>query len=235
MLTTFMGKKIRTRLVSIGFPITASLILFGCSSQLASIYEGQHHTDLAIDQVRLEVADLKHALSNQKVEFQILEEKLSKQENGLASVKNEGQPVQQSKLGEVRILLSSLEKRIVQLEKVQEKISSDLKQLSNHAQQTTTSLQQYREKIHECEQASASQAKRLDEISKLKSTLNAISQAMHQNPPSDGSVKTYRVQSGDSLDKIARREHVSIEAIKKCNPGLAENKIFAGQEIKIPQ
>lgn len=231
-----MKQSIQTRLVAVGFGISA-LILSSCSSQLAAIYEGQHNTDIAIDQVRLEVADLKHILNNQKVELQILEEKLSKQENGLASAKNEGQLTHQSKLSEVRILLSSLEKRIAQIEKSQEKISSDLKQLTTHAQQTTTSLQQYRDKILECEQASVSQAKRLDEITKLKSTLNAISQAMHQGGPvsADNSYKTYKIVLGDSLEKIAKREHISIEAIKKLNPGLSENKIFAGQEIKIPQ
>ncbi|MCM1451328.1 MAG: LysM peptidoglycan-binding domain-containing protein [Clostridium sp.] len=45
---------------------------------------------------------------------------------------------------------------------------------------------------------------------------------------------TYTVRKGDSLDKIARKHGVTVKAIKTAN-GLKNDKIQAGQKLKIPK
>lgn len=108
-----------------------------------------------------------------------------------------------------------LEARVRHLEKALETIESNLQRLGTHANQTTQSLQQHQ--------------KRLDEISKLKGTLNSISQAI-ANPRAT----TYKVRSGDSLEKIARRCNTSVGTLKKMNQ-LTSNTIQIGQELKVPE
>ena len=43
---------------------------------------------------------------------------------------------------------------------------------------------------------------------------------------------SYEVQPGDSLAKIASKNHTTVDLIKKCN-NLSEDRIFAGQKLKV--
>jgi LysM repeat protein len=48
--------------------------------------------------------------------------------------------------------------------------------------------------------------------------------------------KNYSVKSGDTLSQIAKREGVSLKAIKEANPNIKNlNKIRVGQNIKVPR
>ena len=49
----------------------------------------------------------------------------------------------------------------------------------------------------------------------------------------DGS-KTYKVQSGDRLEKIARMHNISVQALREANPQLNGDRINIGQTLKIP-
>jgi LysM repeat protein len=48
------------------------------------------------------------------------------------------------------------------------------------------------------------------------------------------SAKTYQIQSGDTLSRIAEKHNVSLKALKNANPRLIANKLKVGQSIKIP-
>ena len=124
-----------------------------------------------------------------------------------------------------------LEKRIHLLEKGQDTIRQDLHQLSTHANQTTSSLVDYRSQINALDALVKKQNERLGEIVKLKSTLDSISKAIGATPAT--SSKVHKVRSGDSLDKIARRYNTTVDGLKREN-GLSSNTILIGQELKIP-
>ncbi len=48
-------------------------------------------------------------------------------------------------------------------------------------------------------------------------------------------MSTYRIQSGDSLWRIARRMRVSVQSLRKANPRLrSPSRIFAGQTLNLP-
>ncbi len=186
------------------------LVLCSCSSQLSSRQNTSYRSDMSIDEMRLELADVKHELKSTQVELNILDERLKKQT---------------SKQIPDAAPSSHLEKRISDLEKLLEKTTADLRNLSTHTTQALTKLQALEQEV-------SSHEKRLDEVVKLKGTLTSISKAIGERP-AETSAKTYRVKAGDSLEKIARNHKTNITALKNLN-SLKSDKIVVGQELRIP-
>ncbi len=188
--------------------------------------------DAAIDEVRLGLSDLKHAMHTYQVDLKILEEKLSKQE---ASLKALNAPKSLVKATGVEEKLLVLEKKIADIERIQERTVADLRSLSTHANTTSSSLVQYRDKIHELELTAADVKQKLAEVVKLKGTLSSLSKAM-QKPDAvatEHAFGTYKVKSGDNLEKIAKHENTTVEYLKKINH-LENDKICIGQILKTP-
>lgn len=185
--------------------LTCTLFLGGCTSSFTA-FRGGHET--AIDELRMEIADLKHALHGTEVEVKLLEERVESSEGNALPARAEE--------------TSDLKKKIAALERSVEKMSTEIRSLMNHASQTTSSLSAYREQILNID-------RKLDEIAKLRSTLSQLSQSAR----SQDSSSSYRVKAGDSLEKIARKYQISVDAIKREN-NLTSDKIVVGQELTIP-
>jgi len=181
-------------------------LIWGCTSTLTALRGNQ---DYLFEEMETEIADLKHALHGTEVELKLLEEKFDNREVQHAAPKGD---------------VASLQRKIALLEKTIDKMNVDLKSLMNYANQTTTSLSQYRDQIQEID-------RKLGEVSKLRSTLTQMSKTY--SAPETPSDNTYRVKSGDSLEKIARKFNTSIEALKRDNQ-LITDKIVIGQELTIP-
>ncbi|MFI5334984.1 MAG: hypothetical protein ACHQT8_07505, partial [Chlamydiales bacterium] len=67
-----------------------ALLLFitSCTSHMTSWNEDRtRETNLALDELRIELADVKHAINGNKVDLQLLEEKVA---NTKSSAKNSG-------------------------------------------------------------------------------------------------------------------------------------------------
>jgi LysM repeat protein len=160
-------------------------LMWGCTSALTSFRS--NNNDSLFEEMRSEVADLKHAHHGMEVEMRLLEERLDsrEQETGKADV-------------------ASIQHKISSLEKTIDKMSADLRSLTTYASQTSSSLAQYRDHIQELD-------RKLEEVTKLRSTLSQIAKA-HSS-----SETTYQVKSGDSLEKIARKFHVPLESLKREN------------------
>src|SRR3569832_324070 len=181
-----------------------TLLLVGCTSSFTALRGNQ---DSAINDLRMEVADLRHALHGTDVEVKLLEERMESTEGSLAGVHSN-----ESK---------DLERKIAFIEKNLEKLAGDLRSLSQFSTQTTATLSVYRQQIAQLDG-------KLDEISKLRSTLSQLSRAS----PSEVS-SAYQVISGDSLEKIARKFQTSVDALKREN-SLSSDKIVVGQQLAIP-
>jgi LysM repeat protein len=164
----------------------------GCQAHLASLHNTRQ-PEIVCEELRTEITDLKHLLHATEIEVQILEERLEK----LPSL-NE---------------LAGLQKKLGILEKKQEKVLADMEALATHANQTTASLSQYRDRIQEIE-------------SKESRTI-----APKSSPTADRSI--HRVKAGDTLEKIARQHHTTLAKIKQANQ-LEGDKIVIGQELIIP-
>ncbi len=220
------------------FKITKSLFVGGvalagigffsaCSPLKSSPHEQKHQMELTLHEVQTNLDDVRHDLNCYQTEQQILDGRINSQENALLELKRQYLEKQLSKIDNLFNQISVLEKKFDQLENVNKATSSDVQNLVQHANETSAALTQYREKIHEIEKTMQGQDQKFHEVSKLKNLLETLS-----NTHSD--LQTYKVKSGDSLEKIAKLHDTHVEAIKRLNH-LKEDLIVIGQELKIPQ
>ena len=79
--------------------------------------------------------------------------------------------------------------------------------------------EQYREQIQKLDH-------QFEDLSKIKNTLSSISKSMEAKT-------TYKVKTGDSLEKIAKRHHLSVQKLKQANH-LETDRIVVGQELFLP-
>lgn len=196
------------------------LVLTSCSSRFFQ-EEEPPQAKIAFDEMRQELSDVKHALRSTQVSLQILEEKYQNQEHLLTSFKAKNPHLEQ-----LMTQVALLERKMSQVERFEEKVLADLRHLSTYSDQNGVKMQEYEKEI-------ALQKSRLDEVSKLKTTLSSISQVMQQKSKSSSPFKKHKVKSGDTLERIARQYEVSVTSLKKHNQ-LTSDRIQLGQELEIP-
>src|SRR5258706_9810647 len=138
--------------------LTAILLLLAlgsCTSSWTAAREDKHRTDIVLEEMRVEIADLKHALHTAETEVRLLEDRVRGQETNVSSLRTQAVPKLQ-KVGEI----SLIEKRVADLQKMQEKIATDLRELAAHSNQTSSKLKEMQQEI-------AVNKTRLDEVVKL--------------------------------------------------------------------
>ncbi len=197
------------------------LLALYCACPIHARPQSGFYSEPALDELRIEIDDLKAAFKTTQVELNLLDERLKKQDNlkGNLAIKE---------TNSVTLQLSALERKVANLEKTLEKVANDLRTLSSTASQALS-------KIQGVELDLVSHDKRLDEVAKLKGTLTNISKAISQKSVSEStsSAKSYRVKAGDSLEKIARSHSISVDTLRKLN-ALSNDKILIGQELRLP-
>jgi LysM repeat protein len=200
-------------------------IAISMATPLIARPQSQVYTNPEVDELRLEIDDLKHALNTTQVELNLLDEKLNKQNS---AAKTQAIAKEMAGLSQLASTVSVMEKKVSKLEKILEKITNDLRTLNTSTHQTQSKLQAIEMNL-------SSHDQRLGEVTKLEKTLHTISKAIGKESPSQATstkAKSYRVKAGDSLDKIAKTQHISIEALRKIN-NLTSDKIMIGQELKV--
>ena len=195
---------------------------------LAHVQDQQRQRDYAFQEMRTELGDLRHAMQACRTELQILGERLTEQEHIAKNVaRNKPQNDQ------TQAMLAACERRLAIAEKSLEKISSEMRSLSKHADRTNLSLASFKEKRVDCQRELSLHKQKIEGISQLKSTLGQISQAMSERSSTSAlSQASYRVKPGDTLEKIARRNSISVAELKRLN-NITQDKIIVGQELKI--
>lgn len=202
------------------------LFLVSCTAALSHLQETQHQRDFAFHELRTEIADLKHALEGYRSELQIMQERLSHQENFAAAAMQ-----RKSHTDMLQTQLNSCEKKLMVAEKTIEIFSSDLRALHKHADQTSESLLSFKEKILDHQRELAHHGQKLESIHQLKTTLAQISQAISTHPKTT-THPYYVVKPGDTLAEIAKRHGISLNTLKRLN-NLSQDKIIVGQKLEV--
>jgi len=200
------------------------ILLTGCAS-LGSSKEEKHQMELNLHKVRTGVEEVRHELNSREIEYHVLDGKFIDLERAMAHLKKQINELQLDKFESLVGQLQAMGKSVQQLAVKQDKIVADIRQLRSHANETTTALVQYKEKITQFEQFVALQNQQLKELIKLKE--GGAQCAQFENK------KVYKIKSGDSLEKIAREQGTSVEEIKKLNQ-MTSDLIVVDQTLYLP-
>lgn len=191
---------------------TCLMSLTGCMSQFARGSDSSTTSSEVYD-LRMEVAELKHTIQAQKVDLEILEEKMGQNKPKEASSEK----------------IAKLEQTLHQLQRFQEACIKDLKHLQEALSNTSQHLSSQGELLSHIQSELHLQGKQMSDIKDLKSTLSSLKQVMSDSP----SYHIYKVKAGDSLERIARQKGISVDKIKQYNQ-LNSSTIYVGQELKLP-
>lgn len=200
------------------------LFLAGCGS-MSSSRGDKHQMELSLHKVRTEVEDIKHELNTYEIEHHVIEGKLIDQEQIIATLRQQVAELKSGRLDSFVQELQNLEKKLLQVTKKQDKIVADIRQLSSHANDTTTALSQYKDKIAQFEKSIHGQNAQLQEISKIKEGISKLAEAEQK--------KTYTVKAGDNLEKIARDHSTTVDELKRLNK-MTTDLIVIDQLINLP-
>jgi chromosome segregation ATPase len=205
--------------------VAALAALFSsCSPLRSSPNDEKHQLELTLHEVQTNIDDVRHDINCFQTELQILDGRIKYYENTLAHLKQHDLERHQAKLDQLGQQIQALEKKWASFETTQASDTSHLRELTSHANETTASLTQFKERIDELEKEILSQNRRFDELARLKGRIENLAKDTY---------KIYTVRSGDTLEKIARAHKTSVEQIKKLN-SLDQDLIVVGQELKLP-
>ena len=208
-------------------------IFISCSPIKSSPQGEKHQMELTLHEVQTNVDDARHDINSFQTELQILDGKIKHQENATASIKQQLVEKILASLENLSRHIHQMEKKMSHTEKKQEIVLKDLQNFSAHSKEVNNALTQYKSRINELEKEIFKQTYRLNDVAKLKGTLENIVHSMRQSSLEGIYLEKYKVKSGDSLEKIARRYKISVDALKKAN-NLNDDLIVIGQELKIP-
>ncbi|MCY3974301.1 MAG: LysM peptidoglycan-binding domain-containing protein [Simkaniaceae bacterium] len=208
------------RFCSLSATLSASALLFlgGCAV-ISGTKSEKHRMEMSIHKTRTDIDEVKHDLNTYEIEHHVLEGKLINQEQAITTLREQVTTLRKELSDSLGGRFRQLETTVKRLAEKQEKMVSDLRRLGAHANDTTTALSQYKEKIAYFEKmigAQKEQIKHLLALTERKQTANS-----------------YTVRAGDSLEKIAKDKGTTVEAIKEKN-GLSDDLIVVGQAIALP-
>lgn len=209
------------------------LLAISCNLEAAPkprYYDEQ--TNTAIREMRATMDDLRHEVNNHEAEIKIYEEKIHSLETIIDSLRQDSNKTAAAHKDALKDSSATLEMKLNSLETTTKGLVADIKQFKNHANDTATALAQYKQKLTELEQIAEIQNQNLDNLqTAIKSLADILQVKSGINTASSG--KTYKVAPGDSLEKIARKNQTTIQAIKSLN-NLTNDKIIVGQTLQMP-
>lgn len=230
----------------------AIFVLCVISATLTAAPRGQYQQNdqvIAIREIRDSLEDIRHEVSNHEIEIRVFDEKLKNFDSIIETVRDQMSDSTKQHKEQLRGNSASLDSKITALEATSNGLVNDLRQFKIHSNETIASLTQYKQKIGELEKIIDQQNQNIEH---LQAAMRSLMEALQGKPQisskttaesgagvnisrlSSNSDRSYKVKSGDSLEKIARAHQTSIQAIKEIN-GLTTDRIVVGKTLIIPE
>lgn len=212
--------------------LAAFFILIATPLEAAPKRYYEDPSNVALREMRATLDDLRHEISNHETEIKTYDEKLHNLETIIDSLRQQSTDVAQGHKEALKDSSATLEMKINSLETTTKGLVADLKQFKNHANETASAISQYKQKLTDLEKVLEIQNQNIESLQTAIRSLTDVLQ-VNNNLSVSSTGKIYRVASGDSLEKIARKHSTTIQAIKDLN-GLTHDRIIVGQTLKMP-
>lgn len=192
-------------------------------------------TAVVLREMRDNLDDLRHEVSNHEIEIKTYDEKVRTLETIIDSMRQQWIEAGHAQTEAWKDSSKALEMKINSLELLTQGIISDVKQFKTYTNEIATTLSQYKQKLTEFEKIIEFQNQNIDNLHQaIKSVAEALNPTSGLSEKAElPSVRIYKVVPGDTLEKIARKHQTTIQAIKELN-GLSHDKIVVGQNLRIP-
>jgi chromosome segregation ATPase len=187
---------------------------------------------------QINISDLKHELNNHETEIRIFENKMQNHEMALDEIRQQVSEGLQEQKEMAQNLGNNLERKIQTVDNSIQGIMEDLRQLKNQANASISILEQYKAKLIELDSLFQAQNHHMASLENALQSLADVWQAKETSANAlvkftSNNSKTYKVQPGDSLGKIAAQHKISVESLKERNR-LKSDRINVGQTLIIP-
>jgi LysM repeat protein len=218
--------------------ILFAILFFFSSATLLAAPRGYGNDDTAntLREMRGSVTNIQHEVENHETEIHMLSERINNQENTISSLRQQVLDSSQSNKDMIRGNSSTIETKLNSLENANKSLIADLQQLKTHANETAAALTKYKTHISELENVIKSQNQNIDNLqAATRSLMEAleIKEGIISSTNANVTTKSYRVQSGDNLEKIAKVNNTTIKALKELN-SLTNDRIRVGQKLQLP-
>lgn len=196
-------------------------------------------------QLKTGLTDLKHEMRNHESEMHIFENKIQSQETAFEHLRQQLTDDVQSQRDFVRASnvnldgkTETLDQSMKNVETLLRGLMTDVRQIKTQANDSVAVLGQYKQKISELENLVQTQNHQMQNLEAALQSMMEVWQAKEAsreiaNRTTDA-FKNYKVQPGDFLEKIARAQKVSVQALRDANPQIVNDRIIVGQTLKIP-
>jgi LysM repeat protein len=194
-----------------------------------------------LKQLRASLGDLKHEVYNHENEIRMFEDRLQNQETTLEHLQQQVTGHYQTQSESLKANQIHLEGRMDSLDMTIKSLITDTRQLRNQTNDYVQALSQYKQKMSEMEILIETQNQHMQH---LETALHSIMEILQAREAAEKAIaakqaeipmtyKTYKVQSGDTLEKIARTHKISVQSLREYNQ-LVNDKIRVGQTLSIP-
>lgn len=184
----------------------------------------------AFRDVHTAINALKYSTHNHELELQQASERFQNIEEMLSAVRRELNAQQQQQNEQLHTKTCDLKLKVHAVESDVQKLSSDIQQMRDLVKESLATLAQHKKLLDTLVQRESVREKNVEH---LQTALHSLMEAM-QLPEASKKAETYRVKSGDTLEKIAMARKTSVKVLKELN-GLLTDRIREGQELKLPE
>lgn len=207
-------------------------LLYGCMS-IESISKDET--------ARSEINYVKNEQDNIDVEIRILEGRIETLEETFSALRQEVTNQQSASLKQVSGQLADLDNRLLGLQSLADDLSGDIRELKNQSNTLEASFSQYKRRFGEVEGVIQRHERNIDNLEAAMRSLTALVKGAPASGTKVSGVTAanhtrviYKVQTGDTLEKIAEAHGVTVRALRETNQ-VQGDLIISGQELIIPR
>lgn len=200
--------------------------------------QGRYVNEDNINNLREAIENLRHQVNNHDAEIHVFDEKLANIDSIIDGLRDQFGETNKAQKEMLKGNSATLESKIAALETAQKGMMADLKQFKTYSSETATALAQYKQKIAELDKSIELQNQNIEHLQAAMRSLMEALQVKEVHPAKSGSETadaphTYKVKNGDSLEKIAKANQTTVQAIKELN-NLTTDKIVVGKVLQLP-